>query len=31
MKDKFSSILKNKNMPYISSVDYLENPKIKKE
>lgn len=30
MKDKFSSILKNKNMPYISSVGYLENTKIKK-
>ncbi|WAM55399.1 DJ-1/PfpI family protein [Vreelandella venusta] len=30
MKDKFSSILKNKNMAYISSADYLEKPKVKK-
>lgn len=30
MKDKFSSILKNKNMAYISSAGYLETPKVKK-
>jgi len=30
MKDKFSSILKNKNMAYVSSSDYVEKPKITK-
>ncbi|MGM0859092.1 MAG: GlxA family transcriptional regulator [Pseudomonadota bacterium] len=31
MKDKFSSILKNKNMAYISSADSLDRPRITKK
>jgi hypothetical protein len=31
MKDRFSSILKNKNMAYISSTDSLGKPQITKK